>query len=108
MKTGYLLVVNLSDYLNVLKIMMHNPFQYVRSWLMTGLIIGASLTLWNCSGDKKETTTESTSTEAASDSSVFGRQGDTTTNTLDAPQQAPVSGEPGTVVPAEVKVKPKK
>lgn len=86
--------------------MIHNRFQYVRSWLMMGLIVGASITVWSCSGEKKETTTEST--EAASDSSVFGRQGDTTTNTLDAPQQAPVDSSPGAVVPAEVKVKPKK
>lgn len=85
--------------------MTHNHIQYVRSWLITGLIAGASLTFWSCSGEKKQTNAESTETTA--DSTVFGRQGDTTTNTLNAPQQAPVDSAPGAVVPAEVKVKPK-
>lgn len=50
-----------------------------------------------------------TDTTAASDSSVFGRQGDTTNNALNAPQQAPPdSGDRGAVVPAEVKVTPRK
>ncbi len=72
---------------------------------MTGFIIGASLTLWNCSGNKKETDTATT----AGDSSVFGRQGDTANASLDAPQQAPPdSGSRGAVVPAGVTVKPKK
>ena len=81
--------------------------QTVRSWLLTGFIVGSSLTFLNCSGNKKETNTEASTT--ASDSSVFGRQGDTTTNTLNAPQQAPAdSGSRGAVVPAQVNVRPKK
>ncbi|WP_420148680.1 hypothetical protein [Spirosoma sp.] len=87
--------------------MKHTRAQYARSWLLTGLIVSSSLTLWNCSGDKKESTTETS--ETASDSSVFGRQGDTTNNSMDAPQQAPPDSASagGAVVPAEVKVKPK-
>ena len=89
--------------------MILNRTQTVRSWLLTGFLVGSSLTLWNCSGNKKEANTEATTT--ARDSSVFGRQGDTTTNTLDAPQQAPVavdSSSRGAVVPAQVNVRPKK
>ncbi|AKD54338.1 hypothetical protein SD10_04835 [Spirosoma radiotolerans] len=73
-------------------------------------IVGTSLTLGNCSSKKTENNESSTSnTTAASDSSVFGRQGDTTNNTVDAPQQAPPdSADRGAVVPAEVKVTPKK
>ena len=50
------------------------------------------------------------STTAGSDSSVFGRQGDTTNNDLNAPQQAPPDSASarGAVVPAEIKVKAKK
>ena len=86
--------------------MTHNRAQYVRAWLMMGLIIGSSLCFWQCSNNKKESTTE-TST-ATSDSSVFGRQGDTTNNALNAPEQAPVDSAPGTLAPSEVKVTPKK
>ena len=87
--------------------MILNRAQTVRSWLLTGFIVGSSLTLWNCSGNKKETTTEASTT--TSDSSVFGRQGDTTNNALNAPQQAPSdSGSRGAVVPAQVNVRPKK
>ena len=86
--------------------MIHNHAHSVRSWLLTGFLVGSSLALWNCSG-KKETSAETTT--AASDSSVFGRQGDTTNNVMNAPQQAPPdSADRGAVVPAEVKVTPKK
>lgn len=87
--------------------MIRNRTQSIRVWLMAGLLISSSLTLWNCSGKKSESTTETTT--AASDSSVFGRQGDTANNALNAPQQAPPdSGDRGAVVPAEVKVTIKK
>ena len=92
--------------------MVSNRTQHVRAWLMAGLLLSSSFTFWNCSGNKKETNTEATAasdTTAGSDSSVFGRQGDTTNNQLNAPEQAPPdSGDRGAVVPAEVKVKPKK
>ncbi|GAB4038027.1 hypothetical protein GCM10028774_34990 [Spirosoma jeollabukense] len=75
--------------------------------MLASLIIGSSLVFGSCSGNKKEASTETTT--AASDSSVFGRQGDTTNNSLNAPEQAPPdSGDRGAVVPAEVKVRPKK
>lgn len=87
----------------------------LRSWLLAACIVCSSLTAWNCSGKKEENSTENstetnmTDTTAASDSSVFGRQGDTTNNALNAPQQAPPdSGDRGAVVPAEVRVTPKK
>ncbi len=86
--------------------MIHNRAQAVRSWLITCFIVGSSFAFGSCSGNKKEASTETTT--AASDSSVFGRQGDTTNNSLDAPEQAPPdSGDRGAVVPAEVKVRPK-
>lgn len=76
-----------------------------RVWLLAGLLIGTSLSYWNCSGNKKESTETTT---AGSDSSVFGREGDTANNALNAPQQAPAdSADRGAVVPAEVKVTPK-
>ena len=86
--------------------MIHNCASSVRSWLLISFLIGSSLTFGSCSGNKKEANTETTT--AASDSSVFGRQGDTTNNSLNAPEQAPPdSGDRGAVVPAEVKVRPK-
>lgn len=86
--------------------MIHNRASSVRSWLLISFFIGSSLTFGSCSGNKKEASTETTT--AASDSSVFGRQGDTTNNNLNAPEQAPPdSGDRGAVVPAEVKVRPK-
>ncbi|GAB3779507.1 hypothetical protein GCM10028818_30140 [Spirosoma horti] len=90
--------------------MISNRIQSVRSWLGMAFIVGASLTLVNCSGKKTESNESNMAdTTAASDSSVFGRQGDTTNNTVDAPQQAPPdSADRGAVVPAEVKVTPKK
>lgn len=92
--------------------MIKNCNRHIRAGLLAACIFGSSLTVWSCSSKKTETSTESSTmadTTAASDSSVFGRQGDTTTNTLDAPQQAPPdSGDRGAVVPAEVKVTPKK
>ncbi|GAB3801447.1 hypothetical protein GCM10028819_28690 [Spirosoma humi] len=90
--------------------MIYNRIKPIRSWLCMAFIVGTSLTLGNCSGKKTENSeSQMADTTAASDSSVFGRQGDTTTNTLDAPQQAPPdSADRGAVVPAEVKVTPKK
>ncbi|WP_461150685.1 hypothetical protein [Spirosoma pulveris] len=95
--------------------MIHNRIRPLRSWLLAACLVGSSLTVWNCSGKKNEnaaensTETTMTDTTAASDSSVFGRQGDTTNNALNAPQQAPPdSGDRGAIVPAEVKVTPKK
>jgi hypothetical protein len=93
--------------------MIHTCIQHVRSGILIACIVGSSLTVLSCSGKKTENNNESSSsttdTTAASDSSVFGRQGDTTTNTLNAPQQAPPdSGDRGAVVPAEVRVTPKK
>ncbi|GAB4020938.1 hypothetical protein GCM10028773_27870 [Spirosoma koreense] len=81
--------------------------------MLTGLLACSSLTFWSCSGNKKEASSETnmaaSDSTAGSDSSVFGRQGDTTGSSMNAPQQAPPdSGDRGAVVPAEVKVVPKK
>lgn len=89
--------------------MTRNNGKYLQNWLLTGLIVGSSLTLLNCSGEKKaETTTETTETTA--DSSFIGRQGDTlNSSSIDAPQQAPPdsASAQGAIVPAEVKVRVK-
>ena len=90
--------------------MTRNKAMQVRSWLMTGLLVGASLTFWDCSG-KKENSSESNSADATADSSVMGRQGDTlNSSSMNAPQQAPPDSASarGAVVPAEIKVKVKK
>ncbi|WP_460985184.1 hypothetical protein [Spirosoma fluminis] len=89
----------------------------IKHSLLTGLLVGASLTVWSCSGNK-ENSSESTSTgtmsdsaNATADSSVFGRQGDTlNSSSMSAPQQAPPDSASagGAVVPAEIKVKAKK
>lgn len=85
-----------------------NRKRWIRTWLAVGLLAGFSLAMTNCSGDQKNTTAESKAASTESDSSVFGRQGDTTNSSMNAPQQAPPdSGDRGAVVPAEVKVKPK-
>jgi hypothetical protein len=87
--------------------MTRNRTPFIRVWLLAGLLTSSSLILWNCSSKKSESTTGTNT--AASDSSVFGREGDTANNSLNAPQQAPPdSGDRGAVVPAEVKVTPKK
>lgn len=92
-----------------MKTMRHNTKQ-LRSYLLAGLLAGASLTLWNCSGGKKETSNEASTT--GSDSSFMGRQGDTAnSSTMNAPQQAPpdsASARQGAVVPAEIEVKAKR
>ena len=82
--------------------------QQIRYWLLTGLLVGSSLSFYNCSNGKKES--ESSAQESSTaDSSFMGRQGDTTFSDVNAPQQAPPdSADRGAVVPAEVKVKAKK
>jgi len=64
----------------------------------------------NCSGEKKDGTAESKAASTGSDSSVFGRQGDTSNSSMNAPIQAPPDSADarGAVVPAEIKVKAKK
>lgn len=77
-------------------------------WLFVSILVGTSLTLQNCSGNK-EKTTEQKAASTGSDSSVFGRQGDTLNSSINGPQQAPPdSGDRGAVVPSEVKVRVKK
>lgn len=80
--------------------------QRLNGWLVLGWLICTSLAFSNCSGSKKE----STEATATSDSSVFGRMGDTMNSSLNAPQQAPPDSADagGAVVPAEVEVKAKK
>ncbi|MCX6218157.1 hypothetical protein [Spirosoma sp.] len=94
--------------------MVHTRMRPLQSLELAACLVGSSLTFWSCSGKKSENASENsteatmTDTTAASDSSVFGRQGDTTNNALNAPQQAPPdSGDRGAAVPAEVKVTPK-
>lgn len=92
--------------------MTHNLNQSTRRIALASLLLGISLTFGNCSGEKKETDTETTTTNgtATADSTVFGRQGDTlNSSSMDAPQQAPPDNASagGAVVPAEVKVRAK-
>lgn len=88
--------------------MLNNTRTSLRNGLLAALLTVASLTLLNCQGGKKETTSESST--ATADSSFMGRQGDTlNSSAMDAPQQAPVSTTSGgAVVPAQVNVKVKK
>lgn len=94
-------------------IMTNNLNQTIRQLVLMSLLAGASLTLWNCSGERKENSTESsamTSDTSGSDSTVFGRQGDTAnSSSMNAPQQAPPdsASAQGAVVPAGVEVKAK-
>jgi len=96
--------------------MTNNLNQLTRRFLLVGLLAGASLSLGNCSGSNKETSTESsaetmtTDTASGSDSSVFGRQGDTlNSSNPGVSQQAPPDSASagGAVVPAGVNVKAK-
>ncbi|MGF7216391.1 hypothetical protein GGR92_002556 [Spirosoma lacussanchae] len=92
--------------------MTNNLNQLTRRFLLVGLLAGASLSLWNCSGSNKESSAETMTTDTASgsDSSVFGRQGDTlNSSNPGVSQQAPPDSASagGAVVPAEVKVKVK-
>lgn len=87
----------------------------LRSHLLTALLVGTSLTLWNCSGGNKESNGGSTEAQqsagSGSDSSFMGRQGDTANSSgVSAPQQAPPDSADNrrrATVPAEVKVKAK-
>ena len=97
--------------------MKNNLNQWMRRSVMAGLLLSTSLTFWDCSGEKKESTGDgmssasNTDTASGSDSSVFGRQGDTlNSSSMNAPQQAPPdsASAQGAVVPAEVKVRAKK
>jgi hypothetical protein len=90
--------------------MEYNRKHRFRNGLAASFILGASLLFTNCSGDKKNTTSESKAASTESDSSVFGRQGDTMNSSLNAPIQAPPDSADarGAVVPAEIKVKAKK
>lgn len=88
--------------------------QSIRRLALAGLLFGTTLTCWNCSGGNKENSNDATAgtqgTSEGSDSTVFGRQGDTANSSaMDAPQQAPPDSASagGAVVPAEVKVKAK-
>lgn len=89
---------------------MHNRKKQWQIWLIAGLFAGSGLLFSNCSGNKSSSENEGMSNSTASDSSVFGRQGDTINSSLDAPIQAPPDSASagGAVVPAEVKVKAKK
>ena len=90
-----------------MKIMINNTRTSFQNGLLATILTIASLTLLNCQGEKKETSSESSA--ATADSSFMGRQGDTlNSSAMDAPQQAPVDSIPGAVVPAQVNVKVKK
>jgi hypothetical protein len=90
--------------------MLHNQTKQWRVWLLAGLLAGSGLAFSNCSGNKSSSESEGMSNSTGSDSSVFGRQGDTINSSLDAPIQAPPDSASarGAVVPAEIKVKAKK
>jgi hypothetical protein len=92
--------------------MKRNVNQYLRTGLAASLLMGSSVLFWNCSGEKKESTTESSSTmsDTTSDmSGPMGREKDTLySSDPSAPQQAPpdsASARGMTTVPAEVNVK---
>lgn len=69
-----------------------------------GLLV---LALAGCGKAQQHETTDSTDT--GSDSSVFGRQGDTTNSSMsDAIQAPPDSGTRQQTVPREIKVTPRK
>lgn len=92
--------------------MTHNPMQSIRRLMLAGLLLGTSLTFWNCSsgGNKENSSTTGAEGTATADSSVFGRQGDTmNSSSMDVSQQAPPDSASarGAVVPAEVQVKAK-
>jgi hypothetical protein len=94
--------------------MNRNVNQYFRTGLAASLLMGSSLLFWDCSGEKKESGTESGSTtsDTMSDmSGPMGRQKDTLYSSDPmAPQQAPpdsASARGMTTVPAEVNVKAK-
>ncbi|MFC5410648.1 hypothetical protein ACFPMF_15095 [Larkinella bovis] len=61
--------------------------------------LGMLLTVFclNCNSKTENTATSVDSTEMAQDTSIMGIQGDTTTNTLDAPQAA--QGDTGQTLP---------
>lgn len=88
--------------------MIHKGFKTLRSLLFAGLLLTTSLTVFNCSGTKKEsnatTTTDSTSSQ------MMGRQMDTSGSSMNTNQQAPPDSDQmrGATVPANVKVIEKK
>lgn len=90
--------------------MLHNRKKQWRVWLIASLFASSGLVFSNCSGNKSSSDSEGMSNSTVSDSSVFGRQGDTINSSLDAPIQAPPDSASarGAVVPAEIKVKAKK
>ncbi|UHG90163.1 hypothetical protein [Spirosoma oryzicola] len=90
--------------------MNYNRAHRFHNWLAVCLLVSSSVFLTNCSGEKKDSTAESKAASTGSDSSVFGRQGDTTNSSMTAPQQAPPDSADarGAVVPAEINVKVKK
>lgn len=87
--------------------MKNNTRTLFQNGLLAACLTVSSLTLLNCQGEKKEAAGESSAVTA--DSSFMGRQGDTlNSSAMDAPQQAPVDGQPGAVAPAQVNVRVKK
>jgi hypothetical protein len=87
--------------------MMNNTRTMVQNGMLAAFLTVTSLTLLNCQGEKKEESTESSTTTA--DSSFMGRQGDTlNSSAMDAPQQAPADSQPGALAPAQVNVRVKK
>lgn len=88
--------------------MIPNQVQPLRSLLLTGLLLTASLTAFNCSGTKKES--NATAATDSTSSQMTGRQMDTSGSSMNAPEQAPPDSEQsrGATVPANVKVIEKK
>ncbi|QKZ14587.1 hypothetical protein [Spirosoma sp. KUDC1026] len=85
---------------------------YLRTGLAASLLMGSSFLFWDCSGEKKESETESSSAMTDTSSTMsgpMGREKDTLySSSPDAPQQAPpdsASARGMTTVPAEVQVK---
>jgi hypothetical protein len=65
--------------------------------LTTALGILLTVFCLSCNSKTENTATGTDSTEMASDTSIMGIQGDTTTNSFDAPQAAP--GDTGQTLP---------
>jgi hypothetical protein len=92
--------------------MKRNVNQYFRTGMAASLLVGSSFLFFNCSGEKKEASSESGSSmsDTTSDmSGPMGREKDTLySSDPTAPQQAPpdsASARGMTTVPAEVNVK---
>lgn len=76
---------------------MENNLKQGRRSLTIGLGVLMAVFCLNCNSKTENTGANADSMDAAQDTSIMGIQGDTTTNTLDAPQAA--QGDTGQTLP---------